>query len=108
MVAQLNMRMPEILAGTVGALDVMVEDDLMSRIYEAGFGQTGAYAILSDLMELVAHNDPCLRILEPGAGAGGATKPMLKALHGNTPLPKYEREVYFYRRVDSFLECCTR
>ncbi|GAB1196570.1 hypothetical protein APSETT444_005842 [Aspergillus pseudonomiae] len=91
MVAQLNSRMPEILAGTVGALDVMVEDNLMSRIYEEGFGQTGAYAKLSDVIDLVAHKDPRLRILELGAGTGGATKPMLKALHGDTPLPKYEK-----------------
>ena len=91
MVAHLNSRMPEILAGTVGALDVMVEDNLMSRIYEEGFGQTGAYAKLSDVIDLVAHKDPRLRILELGAGTGGATKPMLKALHGDTPLPKYEK-----------------
>lgn len=94
MVAQLNTRMPEILAGTVGALDVMVEDDLMLRIYEEGFGQTGAYAKLSNVMELVAHKDPRLRILELGAGTGGATKPMLKGLHGDTPLPKYEKYTF--------------
>jgi hypothetical protein len=89
MVAQLNSRMPEIVSGTVGALDVMVEGNLMSKIYEDGFGQVGAYAKLSSIMELVAHKDPNLRILELGAGTGGATKPMLQALQGDTPLPKY-------------------
>ncbi|CAG8380102.1 unnamed protein product [Penicillium salamii] len=91
MVAQLNSRMPEILSGTVGTLDVMVEDNLLSKIYEDGFGQVGAYAKLSSIMELVAHKDPRLRILELGAGTGGATKPMLQALHGDTSLPKFEK-----------------
>ncbi|CAG7918788.1 unnamed protein product [Penicillium olsonii] len=91
MVAQLNSRMPEILSGTVGTLDVMVEDNLLSKIYEDGFGQVGAYAKLGNIMELVAHKDPRLRILELGAGTGGATKPMLQALHGDTSLPKFEK-----------------
>lgn len=91
MVAQLNSRMPEILSGTVGTLDVMVEGNLMSKIYEDGFGQVGAYAKLSSIMELVAHKDPRLRILELGAGTGGATKPMLQALEGDTSLPKFEK-----------------
>jgi len=90
MVAQLNAKMPQIVSGTVGALDVMVENDLLSRIYEDGFGQTGAYARLTDVMTLVAHKDPRLHILELGAGTGGATKVMMKALNGDTPLPKYE------------------
>ena len=91
MVAQLNARMPEIMTGNIGALDVMVENNLLSRIYEDGFGQMGAYAKLADVMELVAHKEPRLRILELGAGTGGATKPMLKALGGDTHMPKYER-----------------
>lgn len=91
MVAQLNAKMPQIVSGTVGALDVMVENDLLSRIYEDGFGQTGAYARLTDIMALVAHKNPRLHILELGAGTGGATKVMLKALDGDTPLSKYEK-----------------
>lgn len=91
MVAQLNAKMPQIVTGAIGALDVMVENDLLSHIYEDGFGQTGAYAKLTGFMELVAHKNPRLRILELGAGTGGATRVMLKALDGDTQMPKYER-----------------
>jgi SAM-dependent methyltransferase len=68
----------------------MVENNLLTRIYEDGFGQTGAYARLTDFMALMAHKNPRLRILELGAGTGGATRVMLSALEGDRPLPKYE------------------
>ena len=91
MVAQLNTRMPQIISGTVGALDVMIENDLLTRIYENGFGQTGAYARLTDVIGLMAHKNPRMRIVELGAGTGGATRVMLDALEGGTSLPKYDK-----------------
>lgn len=91
MVAQLNAKMPQIVSGGIGALDVMVENNLLTRIYEDGFGQVGAYAKLADLMELMAYKTPQLRILELGAGTGGASRVMLNALEGSQPMPKYER-----------------
>lgn len=89
MVAKLNSRMPEIISGAVGALDVMVEDGLMNSIYESGYGQIGAYFKLMKAVELIAHKEPRLRVLELGAGTGGATRPMLEALEGSSRQPKY-------------------
>ena len=91
MVAQLTNKMPRIVSGDIGALDVMLENNLLTRIYEDGFGQTGAYAKLKEFMALMVHKHTRLSILELGAGTGGATKIMLNALEGDSQLPKYER-----------------
>ena len=94
MVAQLTRKMPQIVSGDIGALDVMLENNLLTRIYEDGFGQTGAYAKLKEFMALMAHKHPRLSILELGAGTGGATKIMLNALEGDSQLPKYESYIF--------------
>ncbi|KAF2837925.1 hypothetical protein M501DRAFT_977330 [Patellaria atrata CBS 101060] len=94
MVAKLNSRMKEIVTGETGALDVMVEEDLITRIYGEGFGQVGAYAKLQKTMELISHKEPRLNILELGAGTGGATRPMLKGLGAHDVLAKYEKYVF--------------
>lgn len=91
MVAQLNTYLPQIIGGSMGALDVMLENNLLTRIYEDGIGQVGAYAKLTELMALIAHKNPRMRILELGAGTGGATKVMLDALEGSSKLPRYEK-----------------
>ncbi|KAK3994454.1 hypothetical protein QBC44DRAFT_286263 [Cladorrhinum sp. PSN332] len=89
MLARLNAFMPEIVSGTTGSLDVMIKDNLMTRIYEEGFGQVGAYSKLSRYLELLAHKEPRLNILELGSGTGGATRPMLAALRGKHAVPSY-------------------
>jgi acyl transferase domain-containing protein len=91
MVAQLTSKMPRIVSSGIGALDVMLENNLLTRIYEDGFGQIGAYAKLKEFMALMVHKHPRLSILELGAGTGGATKIMLNALEWDSQLPKYER-----------------
>jgi SAM-dependent methyltransferase len=94
MVAKLNSRMPDIITGAVGSLDVMVEDDLLNLIYAEGFGQKGAYKQLEKVFELISHKEPRLKILELGAGTGGATRPVLRVLQGMSAQPKYMRYTF--------------
>ena len=89
MVAKLNSRMPDIINGSVGPLDVMVEDGLLNLIYEEGFGSKGASTQLEKAMELISHKEPRLKVLELGAGTGGATRPVLRILQGMSTQPKY-------------------
>ncbi|GAB7354585.1 hypothetical protein MBLNU459_g5031t3 [Dothideomycetes sp. NU459] len=89
MIAKLNDRIVDILDSTVGSLDVMVEDGLLSRVYEHGFGHKAAYPQLIKAVDLLAHKEPRLRILEIGAGTGGATVPMMEALDGKSFQPRY-------------------
>lgn len=64
-----------IVTGTTEALQVLLEDDLLARVYD--FGRLSNF---DEFFTLVAHQKPDLRILEVGAGTGGTTAEVLPAL----------------------------
>ncbi|KAF7188114.1 Highly reducing polyketide synthase pks5 [Pseudocercospora fuligena] len=94
LIVRLHHHLLDIVYGRVGALDVMVQDGLLSEVYEAGFSGLGAYDKLAGVVGLMSHQDPRMRILEVGAGSGGATKPALDALMGDSSFPKYAEYVF--------------
>ncbi|KAL4961866.1 type I polyketide synthase [Aspergillus stella-maris] len=61
--------------GTVDALNLLHKDNLLSAVY--GF----QLCDLNDFFRLFAHNRPCMKVLEIGAGTGGLTATILPALH---------------------------
>lgn len=69
-----------IAAGTTEALQVLLEDDLLARVYD--FGRLSNF---DEFFTLVAHQKPDLRILEVGAGTGGTTAEVLPALSSVKP-----------------------
>jgi len=89
LVAHMSTKMPAILRGEAGALDVMLEDGRLNKIYEHGFSHLAAYPQLQNVVRLIAHKEPRLKILEVGAGTGGATKPMLEALQAGSLMPRF-------------------
>ncbi|KXT10980.1 hypothetical protein AC579_5172 [Pseudocercospora musae] len=94
LIVRLHHHLLDIVYGRVGALDVMVQDGLLSEVYETGFSGLGAYDKLAGVIGLISHQDPRMRILEVGAGSGGATKPALDALKGDSSFPKYAEYVF--------------
>ncbi|KXS98395.1 hypothetical protein AC578_4687 [Pseudocercospora eumusae] len=94
LIVRLHHHLLDIVYGRVGALDVMVQDGLLSEVYETGFSGLGAYDKLAGVIALMSHQDPRMRILEVGAGSGGATKPALDALKGDSSFPKYAEYVF--------------
>ncbi|EME77538.1 uncharacterized protein MYCFIDRAFT_44966 [Pseudocercospora fijiensis CIRAD86] len=94
LIVRLHNNILDIVYGRVGALDVMVQDGLLSSVYEIGFSGLGAYDKLGGVLALLSHKDPRMRILEVGAGSGGATKPALDALMGDSSFPKYSEYVF--------------
>ncbi|KAK3323347.1 hypothetical protein B0T19DRAFT_372277 [Cercophora scortea] len=80
MVCRLGPQLVKILRGELTALEVMREDDLLSRYYIDGLKWGRANQKLSELLRLYAHKNPRAKILEIGAGTGGATTHVLKAL----------------------------
>ncbi|KAK1975928.1 hypothetical protein LZ30DRAFT_693236 [Colletotrichum cereale] len=72
----------EILRGTVPALQVMMQDGMLDRLYTEGLGCREANQDLAALAGQLGHRYPHMKVLEIGAGTGGATHGVLGALQG--------------------------
>jgi len=83
-----------IFAGKVHPLSVLLEDDILAQIYVAadslGF---------TDAIQLMANTNPRLRILEIGAGTGGTTAKVLRALM--SPYGERLYATYMYTDISS-------
>ncbi|KAJ3541377.1 hypothetical protein NM208_g4643 [Fusarium decemcellulare] len=72
-----------IFTGEVDTLDTLMQDNVLTEIYNAvSFGK-------GDFFKLLAHARPDLRILEVGAGTGGTTEMILRNLVRPDGLPPY-------------------
>ncbi|KAL1883305.1 Type I Iterative PKS [Diaporthe australafricana] len=65
-----------IFSGETSALDVLRQDDILTRVYNLGHGRWD----FSRFLRLLGHRRPHLRVLEVGAGTGGTTGLVLKGL----------------------------
>ncbi|EXL71154.1 hypothetical protein FOPG_13052 [Fusarium oxysporum f. sp. conglutinans race 2 54008] len=77
-VSQLAINMSRIFRGEVEALAVWLENDLLYRFYEESIFTTSMNQKLLSIAELLAHKNPNMKILEIGAGTGGATTELLR------------------------------
>jgi SAM-dependent methyltransferase len=68
-----------ILLGNTSPLDIMMENDLLSKNYAEAHGVTSLH-IIKDWFDLKGHKQPDMRILEVGAGTGSITLPILQIL----------------------------
>ncbi|KAK3991082.1 putative polyketide synthase [Cladorrhinum sp. PSN332] len=80
MVCRLGRSMVPILRGEITPLQLMMEDDLLNRYYLDGLKWGRANAKLGELVKLYAHKHPRAKMLEIGAGTGGATTHILNGL----------------------------
>jgi SAM-dependent methyltransferase len=94
--------LPAILSNETSGLEVALRDNLLTELYVSGLGISAAYPQLLHMVDLVAHKNPRMRVLEIGAGTGGATRLILKHLQGNTPSKRY-RDYTFTDVTTSFL-----
>ncbi|KAJ5832327.1 hypothetical protein N7474_000638 [Penicillium riverlandense] len=74
--------LPQVLRGQIDPLNVMLEDDRLSKHYQDLDSLREAYANASVCIDKMAHQNPELNIIEIGAGTGGATLPILQSLGG--------------------------
>lgn len=72
-------RLPEILAGKLDPLEVIFKSDLADVFYASLFENLCADGRLASILDLAAHENPAMRVLEVGAGTGGMTAPVLAA-----------------------------
>ena len=70
MTARLGQRLLDILRGEIDPLSLMLEDDLLNQYYSKFPAQDRVYEHAARFVQLAAHKNPRLKILEIGAGTG--------------------------------------
>lgn len=71
-----------IILGEVDSLSVVMKDDILGRYYAADVRMSTQYRQAAAYIDLLANKNPALKVLEVGAGTGGATIPILKTAGG--------------------------
>lgn len=112
---RLGFKLEGILTGKVDALSLMIEDNLLFRVYSDD-SSARIYAHVIQYMKKLAFKNPTIRVLELGGGTAATTGPLLEALGPDGVLP-FEKYVFtdvssgFFERTrerlkkwDSFME----
>ncbi|CAK3779972.1 probable polyketide synthase [Lecanosticta acicola] len=72
--------LPAIARGTMPALQVMLKDGMLDKLYMEGVGFTDGNIDFETLVKQLAHRYPRMKVLEIGAGTGGTTKAVFSGL----------------------------
>ncbi|KAK0621803.1 hypothetical protein B0T17DRAFT_493633 [Bombardia bombarda] len=80
MVCRLGPDIAPILRGELTGLEVMLENNLLSRYYLEGLKWGRANEKLSELVRHYVHKNPRAKMIEIGGGTGGATSHVLQAI----------------------------
>jgi hypothetical protein len=94
--------MSAIFSSQTTSLELALEDNLLADLYTLGLGVSAAYPLMQDLVDLLTHKFPKMKILEIGAGTGGATRRILKTLEAESLFKRYQ-EYTFIDLAPSFL-----
>lgn len=103
-------KLPEMLSGELDPLQVVFGSDLANIFYEDLFLNLCSDGRLARLLDLASHENPALRFLEVGAGTGGMTGHIIKALQereARTGSPSFSEYTYtdispaFFERAKS-------
>ncbi|KAL4917332.1 hypothetical protein BDW62DRAFT_201954, partial [Aspergillus aurantiobrunneus] len=73
--------MVEIMAGKVSSIDLAVQAEILARVYADGSIHDAARENLASVLDIMAHKNPTMRVLEVGAGTGSCTSVALDALN---------------------------
>lgn len=91
LICKIGPKIPQILLEGLDPLPLMFEDDLLGRYYRDSAPLMRNYLQTAMLVNNIAHENPQLRILEVGAGTGGASFPILEVLGGcNGETPRFK------------------
>ncbi|RJE23816.1 polyketide synthase [Aspergillus sclerotialis] len=72
--------LPRIVRDQLPALEVMLENNMLDRIYKYGIGFPRGNRIVSRIAQQITHRHADMNILEVGAGTGGATSIILRTI----------------------------
>ncbi|KAL9093353.1 MAG: hypothetical protein Q9165_004094 [Trypethelium subeluteriae] len=73
---------PDAVRGKTTILEHMLKDNMLDEVYKRGIGFAKFNSYLAKMLKQIAHRFPHMRILEIGAGTGGASKTVLEELDG--------------------------
>ena len=96
--------LPDVMSGNVDALDLLFSDGtVMERCYHFMHSNSSALAKVQRYLAAFAHKDPNIKILEIGAGTGGATEVIITALARQNTLgsASYRFRDYVYTDISS-------
>ncbi|KAI1502944.1 hypothetical protein F5X99DRAFT_137710 [Biscogniauxia marginata] len=95
-VIRVGENLASILKGEIDPLALMVQDDLLTKVYTQDRSMLRCYELLRTYVTNLAFKQPGMKILEIGAGTGGATEPLLKTLGGGSTgsYPQFSDYVY--------------
>jgi acyl transferase domain-containing protein len=105
MLHRIGKQLPSIIKGDIEPLSVMIEDGLLSSMY-LDEGQRSNIQ-MAEVVSLMVHKTPNIKILEIGAGSGSATISVMKALRSHELQSANRRGVHRYDFTDispSFFE----
>ncbi|KAI1306393.1 polyketide synthase [Xylaria venustula] len=77
--------LPQILTEEIDPLEVFFSGKLADDFYQGAFGAERCFAQLGSFLDTLTHKNPAMSFLEIGAGTGGTTKSIMKALTRNQP-----------------------
>ncbi|KAL7625750.1 hypothetical protein AAE478_004973 [Parahypoxylon ruwenzoriense] len=83
-----------ILGRDTNSIKLLMEGNLLQELYTSGLTVCGAYAQLRNTMDLLTHKSSKMRILEIGAGTGGAAAIVLDTLKSNTSFKRFQEYVF--------------
>jgi len=95
-IRQLHRTMIGALSSDVPGMRVSIEDHLLEKLYESGMAFQPICSRLRDIVDLIAHKAPRMRILQIGGGSGGIpfASAILDALEASTPFQRFQEYVY--------------
>jgi len=91
---RLHGSMEDILYERRTGVEVLVEDGLLTALYESGLAMTGAYPQLFRVLDHLGHANPNQNIIELGAGTGGATRVAMRALSEASAIKRYSQYAF--------------
>ena len=80
MITRIGQNLTSILRGQDDPLSLMVSDNLLHRLYQDDESMQRCALQAAEYAKMLSHKSPFMRVLEIGAGTGGATLPILKAM----------------------------
>ncbi|KAG8533016.1 Type I Iterative PKS [Bacidia gigantensis] len=96
--------LPHILSQELDPLSLMLENNRLEEYYRADQRLLQCYEQAAYYTKLLAYKNPVMRVLEIGAGTGGASLPILKSLGGTDGNPPLFLEYDFTDVSPAFFE----